>query len=371
MAKIVVIGAGVIGASVAYRLARAGAAVTIVEQRWVGSGTSSANFGWINANNKPPRSYHDLNVAGMRAHAALREEFPRMSWWHGDGNVKWVVGDAARAELRQQIVRLREWGYDAEEITPRRLGELEPDIDPGALHDASIAYFPAEGWLDPVVYAHAMVEAAIDAGARLHTGEPVREILRTGGRVGGVMTAGGQRHDADMVVNCAGHRASDVAAESGLGIPMRPTMGLLAMTPPVPVRLRVIVHAPHCQVRPDGGGRLMVQADDTDAMVTPDTRPDAALESAADIVRRAARLLPGMRGVAPEAVRIGTRAIPADGFSAVGPVPGVTGYYLVVTHSGITLAPALGSMVADEILRDREDARLAPFRPGRFLAGRP
>lgn len=368
--KIVVIGAGVVGASVAYRLSRSGASVTILEARWVGSGTSSASLAWINANNKPPRPYHDLNAAGLRAHEALRKEFPGMSWWHRDGNVQWVVGDAARAELEQRIARLREWGYAAEEITARRLSELEPDIDPEALRDASIAYFPEEGWLDPVVYAHAMVEAALGAGARLLAREPVREIRRVGGRVVGVTTAGGQRHDADWVVNCAGRWANDVAGEAGLGIPLAPTMGLLAITPPVPVRLRVVVHAPRCQVRPDGGGRLMVQADDTDEMMTPDTLPSAALGPAADIVRRAARLLPGIEGVGPEAVRIGTRANPADGFSAVGPLPGVAGYYLAVTHSGVTMAPALGSIVADEIVHGREDARLATFRPGRFSAGR-
>ncbi|HLJ61516.1 MAG TPA: FAD-binding oxidoreductase [bacterium] len=368
--KVVVIGAGIVGASVAYRLARAGASVTILEARWVGSGTSSASLAWINANNKPPRSYHELNAAGLRAHEALREEFPGMSWWHRDGNVEWAVDVAARTALGRRIARLREWGYAAEEITARRLGELEPDIDPGPLRGASIAYFPEEGWLDPVVYAHAMVEAAIGAGARLLVHEPVREIRRTGERVVGVTTGGGQRHDADCVVNCAGRWANDVAGEVGLGIPLAPTMGLLAITPPVPVRLRVVVHAPCCQVRPDGGGRLMVQADDTDEMMTPETLPSAALEPAADIVRRAARLLPGIEGVGPEAVRIGTRAYPADGFSAVGPLPGVTGYYLAVTHSGVTMAPALGTIIADEIVLDREDARLATFRPGRFSAER-
>jgi glycine/D-amino acid oxidase-like deaminating enzyme len=186
----------------------------------------------------------------------------------------------------------------------------------------------------------------------------------------GVTTAGGQRYDADCVVNCTGRWANDVAGEAGLGIPLAPTMGLLAITPPVPVRLRVVVHAPDCQIRPDGGGRLMVQADDTDEMMTPDTAPSAALRPAAEIVRRAARLLPSIDGVGPEAVRIGTRAYPADGFSAVGPMPGVTGYYLAVTHSAVTMAPALGSIVADEIVHDREDPRLATFRPGRFSAQR-
>src|ERR1700730_3835280 len=67
MIKTIVIGAGVMGASVAYRLAQAGAAVTVLEATRVGGGTSGISFAWINAHKKPPKVYHDLNVAGMKA----------------------------------------------------------------------------------------------------------------------------------------------------------------------------------------------------------------------------------------------------------------------------------------------------------------
>jgi len=75
MAKMIVIGAGVMGASVAYRLAQGGVDVTVLEATRVGGGTSGISFAWTNAHRKPPRPYHDLNVGGMKAHAALRDEF--------------------------------------------------------------------------------------------------------------------------------------------------------------------------------------------------------------------------------------------------------------------------------------------------------
>src|ERR1700720_2380528 len=74
MMKTIVIGAGVMGASVAYRLAQAGAAVTVLEATRIGGGTSGISFAWTNAHQKPPKPYHDLNVAGMKAHAALAAE---------------------------------------------------------------------------------------------------------------------------------------------------------------------------------------------------------------------------------------------------------------------------------------------------------
>ncbi len=364
--RIVVIGAGVVGASAACRLAQAGAAVTIVERGRVGGGTSGVSFGWTNANNKPPRPYHDLNVAGMRAHAALRDEFGGTPWWHGGGSVEWVAGEAECEAQRRKVERLRSWGYAAEWLTPPELAALEPDIDRAAVGDAPIAYCPDEGWLDPVLYAHAMVEAALRAGAALRCGSPVTQTEVERGRVTGVRTAGGDVVAADVVVNCAGRWADEVAQQAGVRIPLAPTAGLLVFTPPVATCLRRVVRAPQCHMHPDGAGRLVLQADDTDRAVAADTEPSPRLPQARDLVRRAAEVLPAIDGAAPEAARIGVRPIPADGVSAVGPVPGVAGYYLIVTHSAVTLAPFLGRAAADEIVHGKAEPRLEPFRPARF-----
>ena len=89
MAKMIVIGAGVVGASVAYRLAQAGTSVTVLEASRVGAGTSGISFAWTNAHKKSPKPYHNLNVAGVKAHAALAAEFGATPWWHGGGSLEW------------------------------------------------------------------------------------------------------------------------------------------------------------------------------------------------------------------------------------------------------------------------------------------
>ncbi|WP_163359431.1 FAD-dependent oxidoreductase, partial [Escherichia coli] len=89
-------------------------------------------------------------------------------WWHGGGRVEWRAA-AGQDDQRAKVRRLQEWGYAAEWIDARQLLELEPDIDPAAVGDAPIAWYPDDGWLDPVVYAHAMMSAARRLGARLRT----------------------------------------------------------------------------------------------------------------------------------------------------------------------------------------------------------
>jgi len=366
MPRAIVIGAGVMGASAAFRLAEAGADVLVLEANRVGGGTSGISFAWTNAHNKPPRPYHDLNVAGMKAHAALREELGATPWWHGGGSVEWEP-EANRAAQAANVERLQSWGYAAEWITPAQLHELEPDIDRATVDDAPIAYFPDEGWLDPVPYAHAMLAAARRHGARVMCGVRVAEIVVTGDRVTGVRMADGASYEADVVVNCAGRWLNDPMREAGLHLPLAPTVGILVFTPPVACGLRRVVHSPVINVRPDGAGRLMLHWNATDAALPIDATPSPDMAEARDMAARARRLLPSIGEVAAEAVRIAIRPIPADHFSAVGPVPRVRGYYLAITHSGVTMSPFLGRCVADEVVRGETRAELAEFRPARFF----
>jgi glycine/D-amino acid oxidase-like deaminating enzyme len=92
-----------------------------------------------------------------------------------------------------------------------------------------------------------------------------------------------------------------------------------------------------------------------------------SMPEARDLVQRARLLLPSIGNVEPEAVRIAIRPIPGDHLSAIGPMPRISGYYLAITHSGVTMSPFLGAAVADEVVRGRQRAELADFRPGRFF----
>lgn len=364
--RVVVLGAGVIGASLALRLAQAGMAVTVLEARRVGAGTSGSSFAWTNANTKRPRTYFDLNVAGMRAHRALADEFGATPWWRPGGNLEWADREG-EAELRARVGELQGWGYAAEWLAPGALAELEPDIDPAAVGDAAVVLFPDEGMLDPVVYAHAMLREARRLGAALHTRGRVLRVETRGGRVTGVLTEDGAHHPADVVVNCLGRWVNDVAVEPGLHLPMASTPGLLVLTPPVPTGLRRVVHAPTVNLRPEGAGRLLLQWEGGDIGLDPDRPPAPDSPAVREVLRRAEAVLPDTAPLEAESARIGVRPIPADGHSAFGPAPRLAGYWFAVTHSGATLAPFAGLALADEIAHGRERPELAAFRPARFF----
>ncbi|MGH2355514.1 MAG: FAD-dependent oxidoreductase, partial [Chloroflexota bacterium] len=103
VADVVVIGAGVVGAATAYRLARAGARVTLIDRRAPGQGTSATSFAWVNANDKPPLAYHRLNAESVAAHRRLRDDVladvGTASWLHEGGGLEWTDSAAGRERL--------------------------------------------------------------------------------------------------------------------------------------------------------------------------------------------------------------------------------------------------------------------------------
>src|SRR5258705_5997731 len=153
-ADVLVVGAGCVGANVAYRLAERGAAVTVLDAGAPGAGTSGASFAWTNSFGKTPRDYHDLNVASMEEHAGLTKELGGGGWLHQDGALAWEDGPAGLARLAQAVERLTGWGYAVEPISPRQARELEPDlhIAPGVEH---VVWTPGEGYVEagPVLRA--------------------------------------------------------------------------------------------------------------------------------------------------------------------------------------------------------------------------
>src|SRR4051794_6847189 len=97
--RIVVIGAGVLGSSVAWRLAQAGQQVTLVGRSGAAQGSPGSTFAWVNSNQKEPEDYYQLNLAGMRMHRQLRDELGAAPWLHESGNFIWFSDDTRTAEL--------------------------------------------------------------------------------------------------------------------------------------------------------------------------------------------------------------------------------------------------------------------------------
>ena len=106
-------------------------------------------------------------------------------------------------------------------------------------------------------------------------------------------------------------------------------------------------------VRPDGAGKIMIHKTSVDAALSEVKELQTDGAEATALLEAASKVLPALKSVDVEAIRTTVRPIPGDGLTCVGPIPQVSGYYAAITHSGVTLAPLLGRVAADEVVRAR------------------
>lgn len=365
MKRVIVIGAGIVGASVTFRLAKAGANVTVIDRAEPGNGTTSNSFAWVNANQKTPRAYFDLNVAGMKEHDQLEHELGRAPWLHRTGNLVWT-GDPVRYDtLCQRVERLQSWGYNANWITAAEVNQAyEPHLSFSG-PTMRVAWFPDESWLDGPLYVRSILDHAVEAGASVRSGQEVTGITTTENEVT-VTLSDGQTITADAVVNTAGPSADRIAAMVGRTLPLAPTRGLLMRVEMPEGTLSRIIHSTDVNLRPDGENHVLVHHDSVDHLIGDRSEIPIDDPNCRELCRRARRIFPEINGNRISETRIGIRPYPVDDVSCVGQVPGIPGYYEAVTHSGVTMGPLLGRLLTEEILDGTVDPIIEPFRAARF-----
>jgi D-hydroxyproline dehydrogenase subunit beta len=371
----VVIGAGVLGASVAARLAGAGMQVTLLDQDQPGHGTSRWSFAWVNSNDKGPRPYHELNHAGIRAWAELAPGLDGAAWYRPAGNLELATSDSGRAELAARVERLASWGYPARLIDAAEAAELEPALllpDP----QATIAWFPSEAYLLTEPLIERLVASLTSRGGTVLTGEQGSVTGLDAGpgptpAPARVRTAAGAVIEADQVVCCAGRWTPALAALAGAAgtvplvawdTPGSPAPALVVrvgpVTPEGPVRL---IHTPQIALRRHSGGLLHLEAPDMPVdLHTPETE---LRRLAGQLLERANRTVRGLDDARVVAAQVCARPLPADEQSIVGRLPGAEWLYVAVTHSGVTLAAHLSRLIAAELAPDAPDAQLTAGAP--------
>ncbi|WP_420037239.1 NAD(P)/FAD-dependent oxidoreductase [Streptomyces sp. cg28] len=365
MNRVVVVGAGVLGACVTYHLARAGAHVVLVEEApGPAGGTSGATFAADVTHLKTPYAYYRLNRQGSEGHLRLAEEIGGPGWRHPLPLVQWSDDEGGQRALRERTARAREWGHDCRLAPASMLRDLAPAVDPAACPADEIVVHSGGAWFDAPRFVRALLDAAARRGTvETHYGAPVTGLLRDGEQVTGVR-AGARTWHADTVVNSAGPGAGRVAALAGARLPLRQVPGLIATSGPLSGQpLTAILSVPGLDLRPTADGGVLALSWEVDARLrgSADGLPQ-------ELHRRARDIVPGVAGARIADARIGIRPVPLDGLPFVGEVPGAPGLYHLVSHSGVTLAPVLGRLAAREITGTGPVSELADYRPDRTIA---
>lgn len=360
MARIVVIGAGVLGASAAYDLSRkTRSTITVLDcgqPASAASGTSLAclNFGHAN------RAYTRLRAAFIEAYPEVVQRLGQHHLLNTCGTLRWTddPADSARSGGAELLVQ---GGYRVEQLSRKDAARLEPEVK----------WFSV---VEPVI--RVPVEAAVDCAQLTHAFlRFCKTDLPTGVKVTGIDQAYGRPRvwttqgslETDCVVLAVGSNTTRLARTIGLDIPVISQGGILARFAAPRLRLHSIVYGPGLHARLDGAGAPLAGGED----VENDAPSAERVKAGADIFAERGRRWITSCDCRVQSASIAYRPIPADGLPVIGRASSIPSVYILATHGGATLAPLLGAIGTDELLDARDDERVSKISPNRFLRTSP
>ncbi|WP_338073476.1 FAD-binding oxidoreductase [Kineococcus siccus] len=363
--RVVVIGAGILGASTAAHLVRLGAHVDLVTEGAVASGASGRSLSWLNSAGARTDAYHRLRTVGLDrwrtfAHRTGLDDRVRF-----DGGLTWAApGESHRARHEHEL----SIGYDSVWLERNEIAARVPGVDGSAVAAEGAVFNAGEGWADLPLVVDALLAEVVAAGGTVHEGAGRCVPVVSGGRVTGVRAASGAEFPADAVVLAAGAWVPRELAALGVAVPEQSPVALLVRTAPVDVGLRVVLNTPRVAVRPAPGGTLVLDAGWSEREVEVRGDGDHLVHDStvAGLIAEATRVLAGTPRLEVAGLGVGPKPIPGDGEPVVGAVPGVAGLHVLFTHSGATLGLVLGEFTAREVVTGAENPLIASFRPSRF-----
>ncbi len=364
---VVICGGGVIGAAVAYYLAKRGVRSTLVEANTIAHGASGYAAGFLS----PPKLEHlrspmaAILEQSYGMHGPLADELQQDSGidyrfaWAPSPIVACSKEDALDLQAAATEVEGARW------IEADELHDISPLIDPGPRG----AYLGRPtGQLDSYLYTSALVAAAERLGSSVRLGR-VTGLAGAGDRITGATLAGGETISADAVVVAMGPWSAEAGPWLGAAVPVEPLKGQI-------LRLRPNRDLPLAGFTEPGGDYLMLKSSGLIYTGTTEERAgfDAHPTRAGHDAIRAfgARHASGLAAMEVVQHTACLRPLSPDDRPIIGAVPGRPGAFLATGHGrkGVLMSPATGAALAELILDGQASSLdLGPFDPARFAAG--
>ena len=364
--EVVVVGGGVIGASVAFFLAREGVEVTLLERDALAAGASGAAAGMLTPSSEASEAgsffrWAQRSLAGFEDLAAeLLERSGVDCEFVRSGTLRLAFDETEASRLRERAGRLP--GVRLEWLEAATVRTVEPHAAPAAVGGL---FAPDEAHVRSPLLARAYAGAARRLGARIETGVEATGVRVTGGRIAAVETRDGVWSTPCLVL-CAGSWSAtggpwpdDLAPP-----PVEPVRGqILSVESPTPAPATTLLGAGGYVV-PKRDGSLIVGA--TEERVGFDARVTA--EGLRRLLAIGARVVPAIADCTFHSAWAGLRPASPDGLPIVGPIPEVEGLAVATGHyrNGVLLSPVTGGLVSDWVAGKGTPDEARAFLPSRF-----
>jgi glycine oxidase len=346
---VIVIGAGIIGVSLAIALRKRGATVLVIDRGEPGREASHAAGGMlVGCSLETPPALQPLAFASARMYPEFAHEVEVESGMKVDLRDNGTILIVPPEHVHERP------GFTMSEVLPAALSELEPEL--AEKH----AFYMKEHSVDPRALSSAAIKAAKNLGADFSSGDAVTAVNVSDGQVNGVTTAK-TSFLASKVVNCAGAWSGQIAPHA---FPTRPVKGqMLCLVMPLRSLLKHVIRSPKAYLIPRSDGRLLVGA--TVEEVGFDKRTDA--DTIHRLHRAALELVPKLRDARILEDWAGLRPGTPDALPILG-LTETPGYYVATGHfrDGILLAPITAKLMCAVMEGSNPELDLCAFSPLRF-----
>ncbi|WP_244851049.1 FAD-binding oxidoreductase [Caballeronia sp. SL2Y3] len=367
--KVVIVGAGIIGTTLAYDFVKRGARVTVLDKNEVAKGATSGSFAWITNQTK----FRNADSLGERdaQHYFNLHRLSHLRWRYLQSEIdglpiRWSgciqsaePGTEAALELAAELDRRQRWGSPTYRVTAAEAREIEPGFEPGA--ETDILYTPDEGMMSPVQLTSKMLDAAVARGAEYSPHDAYRGFSKTGS--GYVIQSERGKRDADVLIFAGGIENPALVEGTRLKAPLVHSTGSVVHLGPLPRIFDSVILGAHVHAIQRIDGRVVIAKHFSGSPVGDPSTPDPE-----ELVRVAARVLPGLKNAVVEKVTETRRVIPADGLPVVSRDEALPGVLSITTNAGISLAAALSQLITTELLDGATVSLLDPYRSDRFAA---
>jgi glycine/D-amino acid oxidase-like deaminating enzyme len=361
---IVVIGGGMIGSAIAFELQNRGGTAVLIDRDIQPVGASAFSFASLTALDEPLRDVYLVKSMGLVGWRSWAKRFGDSIGFTADGEIRWAESQPAADHLRSLIRRAAGRGYPVREISSAALKTRLPASAPKNVLVASLA--PEDGQADPLRAIETLRTAFLESRGEILVGRA--SLLFEEGSM--KIRIAEREIEPSRVIIATGAETGAFLERFGWEIPMEPSPGLLVLTEATQPFVKGTVYVspesgPSIHLRQFPDGRVLLGEQAQDHVAEKPTK-----EHAERLLRQARAAFPSLSEVGVDRFTIEWRPMPRDGMPIVGPLPGMSSLYVVAAHAGVTLAPALGELVAEEVLDGVSPPRLTPFRPGRFVEHR-
>ncbi len=363
--SVVVVGAGIVGCTVAYELAKAGARVQVIETRTPGQGATRASAG-ILAPHIEGHSSDLLRSLGHRSLALYDDFMARLGADSGrevvyqrNGTFDLAFSDADEIRLRELLRTLTTEGIEARWIDRDRFAEIEPHVSAGARGGLLI---PTHGFVGVTSLTLAAAAAAQKFGSIFTVATGAIRILPIGADRVRVETSS-DRLDADRVILAAGSWSSMITVEGADPIPVKPIRGQLIQLQTDPGAIRRVIWGPQGYLVPWPDGSVLVGSTVEDVGFD-ETHTAEAVEK---LRAAAVSLVPRLAGADLSSVRTGLRPKGPDDVPVIGMSKVVPGLVYATAHyrNGVLFTPLTVQLVRDVVFDRPADPALRDLDPAR------